>query len=134
MSSPAPRWPAYSAAFFLTAICFLFIGVGLGIFMSVSEDHTLRPVHAHVNLLGWVTSAIMGLFYAHVGDRLNTRLIWIQYAVYTAGVVAGMIGLAAMLSGNTGLKVLLMGGTAGITAGVILFAVMVVRAARIQPA
>ncbi len=31
-------------------------GMGLGIFMGISHDFSLTPVHAHVNLLGWVTT------------------------------------------------------------------------------
>ena len=36
-------------------------GMGLGIVMGISQDFTLAPAHAHLNLLGWVTMAIYGL-------------------------------------------------------------------------
>ena len=36
-------------------------GMGLGIFMAVSQDFTLMPAHAHLNLLGWVSMALYGL-------------------------------------------------------------------------
>jgi hypothetical protein len=44
------------------ALC-LVIGVGMGIAMGVAHDFHLVPVHAHLNLLGWTSLALMGLSY-----------------------------------------------------------------------
>jgi hypothetical protein len=33
-----------------------------GILMAIAQDFTLAPAHAHLNLLGWVTMALYGLF------------------------------------------------------------------------
>lgn len=128
--TPSPHWPAYSAAFFISAIGFLFVGVGLGLYMAATHDYTLRPVHVHVNLLGWVSSAIMGLFHAHVGAVLNRRFIWIQYGLYTAGVVVGMAGLAAMLLEFEPLLLLVPIGTGATLVAVVMFGWMIIRAAR----
>ena len=38
----------------------------LGIYMGMHEDFTLAPVHAHINLLGWVTLALYGLYHRGV--------------------------------------------------------------------
>ena len=45
------------------AVLYLIAGVGLGIFMAASHDYVMKPVHAHLNLLGWVTMGLFGLFY-----------------------------------------------------------------------
>jgi len=37
------------------AAIYLVIGILLGIHMGKSHDHTLAPVHAHINLLGWAS-------------------------------------------------------------------------------
>ena len=42
------------------AVLYLIVGVGLGIAMGATENFTLRPVHAHLNLLGWTTMALGG--------------------------------------------------------------------------
>ena len=42
------------------AIAYLIVGVGFGIAMGATENFTLRPVHAHINLLGWTTMALAG--------------------------------------------------------------------------
>ncbi|WP_165943524.1 hypothetical protein [Roseicella aquatilis] len=44
------------------ALC-LVIGVTMGIAMGIAHDFHLAPVHAHLNLLGWTSLALMGLTY-----------------------------------------------------------------------
>ena len=46
------------------AVLYLIVGIGLGIAMGATENFTLRPVHAHLNLLGWTTLALAGLIYS----------------------------------------------------------------------
>lgn len=47
----------------LLAAGLLVAGVCLGIYMGLSHDFALTPVHAHVNLLGWASLALFGLSY-----------------------------------------------------------------------
>ena len=56
--------PKVSDLFFKTAIVWLILGIGAGLQMAISGDHGAFPAHAHINLLGWVTSAIFGGYYA----------------------------------------------------------------------
>jgi hypothetical protein len=42
-------------------------GMTMGIVMGITQDFTLAPSHAHLNLLGWVTMAIYGLYHRGVG-------------------------------------------------------------------
>lgn len=49
--------------FLLIAAASLVIGVSVGIYMGVTHDYSLTPVHAHINLLGWVSLALFGLAY-----------------------------------------------------------------------
>ena len=37
---------------------YLLVGMVMGIVMGATENFALRPVHAHVNLLGWVGLAL----------------------------------------------------------------------------
>jgi len=39
------------------------VGMALGVWMGANETFTLRPVHAHVNLLGFASMMLFGLFY-----------------------------------------------------------------------
>ena len=58
-----------SIAFFGSAALYALAGMALGMFMGASGDHSLAPVHAHINLLGWATLALMGSFYGLAGSR-----------------------------------------------------------------
>ena len=74
----------------VAALC----GMGLGIFMGMNQDFTLMPAHAHLNLLGWVSMALYGLYYR--GARfLRIRLAWIQAGLATVGFVlmTGALGI-----------------------------------------
>jgi hypothetical protein len=46
----------------LAGVYFL-VGVKPGYAMSITENFAQMPVHAHINLLGWVSMAIFSLVY-----------------------------------------------------------------------
>src|SRR5438046_2816609 len=66
--------PRVSAAFFTLGAVLLLGGMGLGQYMGASEDFLFAPVHAHINLLVWVTLALFGTFYALTRDTHTPRL------------------------------------------------------------
>ncbi len=49
--------------FLVAAAACLVCGVTLGIAMGIAHDFHLAPVHAHLNLVGWASLALMGLTY-----------------------------------------------------------------------
>jgi len=89
--------PRVSAAFFALGVVCLFIGMGMGMQMGASEDFTLMPAHAHLNLLGWVTMAIYGTFYALTHASLKPKLAWTNFALAAIGVAAMIPSLALYL-------------------------------------
>jgi hypothetical protein len=52
-----------SARFIRIAALYLVIGVAMGIAMGITQNFSLAPVHAHINLLGWASLWIMGVIY-----------------------------------------------------------------------
>lgn len=96
-------------------------GMGLGISMAVRQDFTLAPAHAHLNLLGWVSMALYGLWYRGA-EILRPRLAWTQAAVATVGFVAMTVGLGAMLTtGNHGFEAVISVGALFVVGGMALF-------------
>ena len=89
--------PRVSAAFFLTGGLFVLIGMSGGMWMGAHEDFRLMPVHAHLNLVGWVTMALFGGFYALTAKTYSKRLAWTNYALSVAGVLVMIPLLAAFL-------------------------------------
>lgn len=76
---------------FIAAICAALVGMSLGIVMGIRQDFSLAPAHAHLNLLGWVTMALFGLYHRGV-ERQSERLAWVQ-------AVAGAVGFVLMAGG-----------------------------------
>src|SRR5262245_64649043 len=82
------------------AVIYLVAGMSLGIWMGINQDFTLRPVHAHVNLLGWATLAIAALIFYMFPQLARTRLATGWFWLYSLAFPVAMISLAFMLSGN----------------------------------
>jgi hypothetical protein len=79
--------PKVSVAFLTVgALCGL-AGMLWGGWMGVHEDFLMAPAHAHLNLLGWVTLAIMGLYYSHPPASSAGRLAWVNFILSAGGVI-----------------------------------------------
>ena len=75
------------------------IGMCWGIHMAISQDHSLFPAHAHLNLLGWVSVFLYGLFYAHRPAAAEGLLPKIHLALAHLGLLIMIPGVALLLSG-----------------------------------
>ncbi|MEC5388271.1 hypothetical protein VVD49_21240 [Uliginosibacterium sp. H3] len=82
----------------LAGLYFL-VGVGMGYAMSITEKFAQMPVHAHVNLLGWVSMAIFSLVYFARPAAAETRLAKAHFALYNLGLPIMMVALSLFLSG-----------------------------------
>lgn len=114
--------PRISEYYFRSAILFLIVGISIGIHMSISQNHNVIGAHAHINLLGWVTSALFGGYYALNPAKATGRLPVIQYVVYTLGVALMGLSLYLLLAGNTALAPVVAVSSLIAFAGVLLFA------------
>jgi hypothetical protein len=105
---------------------YLLVGMAFGIWMSATQDHTLSPAHAHLNLIGGVLLALFGAFYMLVPTAAESILAKIQVAVTHLAVwfmFPGII-MAIQQKGETLAK---LGSVLGIVA-ILLFVVIVARA------
>ena len=114
--------PRISEYYFRSAILFLIVGISIGIHMSISQNHNVIGAHAHINLLGWVTSALFGGYYALNPAKAAGRLPMIQYAVFTLGVIVMGASLYLLLAGNTAVEPIVAASSLITFAGVLLFA------------
>jgi len=114
--------PRLANLYFKTAICFLILGIIMGLQMSISHHYATSGAHAHSNLLGWVTMTIIGGYYALNPAKAETRLAQLQYWVYTAGVTVMIPSLYLLLGGNAAMEPLVAISSIVTFAGVLLFA------------
>lgn len=122
--------PRVADLYFKTAVLFLIVGIGFGLQMAMTNNHNVIPAHAHINLLGWVTSAIFGIYFALNPGKAEGRLPMIQYGLFTIGVVVMAIGLYLLLLGNTALEPIVAGASMVTFVGVLIFAWIIFMPAR----
>ncbi|RWQ56947.1 hypothetical protein [Mesorhizobium sp.] len=117
--------PKISELFFKTAIVFLILGIAAGLQMAISGNHGAYPAHAHINLLGWVTSAIFGGYYALNPTKAARSIAMVHYGVYNLGLVVMLPALYLMLHGNPALEPIVATGSMIVAASVLIFAFVV---------
>ena len=104
------------------AAIYLALGMTLGIGMGIAEDHTLRGVHAHVNLLGWATLAVAALVF-HVFPQLaKTRLATVWFWFYNLALPVALVSLGFVLYGDLRFEIVRNIGFTGVWLGGVLFA------------
>ncbi len=119
--------------FIHTAVLFFVVGVSLGVYMGLTGNFTLLPVHAHINLLGWVSMALIGLLYAHYPHLQRGRLPKLQYWLHLTGLVLMMSGLALLKTMNdTSFLFMVITGSGMLIAAVLLLAYLVTARLRIE--
>src|SRR5580692_3957162 len=80
---------------FRAAVLLVIAGMLWGIVMGITEDHSTMPAHAHLNLLGWVSLFLFGIFYhLHPArDRSPTALVQVWIWIVATVVLAVGVGL-----------------------------------------
>jgi hypothetical protein len=121
---------AVSLVWLRPAVVYFVLGVALGIGMGISGDHALYGVHAHLNLLGWTSLALMGLIYGAWPKLGNNRLAKTHFWLHNIGLPVMMIGLAGKFTDHPGLEPGLYVGAMVVALSVLLFAINVLSGMR----
>lgn len=121
-------------AFFATAVIYGLAGMVLGVMMGKSGDHSAMPLHAHINLLGWASLALMGAFYGIAGGHASARLAWGVFALSNVGNLMLLSQLASIVQGKPPILPILIPGELLVIAGMALFGLSVLLAGRRTPA
>jgi cbb3-type cytochrome oxidase subunit 1 len=117
-----------ASLFFRTAVLIAIAGIMLGIFMGMNQDFRLAHMHAHLNLLGWVSFAIFGGYYALVPQAADSVLPKVHYTFSLVGLLTFMAGLTSIgLETEAKLVALAIVGSLLILLGFVTFAVVVFR-------
>jgi hypothetical protein len=123
-----------SRAWLCLAVIYFSIGVVLGVMMGASGDHSFFPLHAHINLLGWVSMSLFGIIAAVYPATSQGTVATLQFWIHNLGLPVLLVSLAAKLKGYDAVEPVL--GLASITVGlgVLLFAYQVITTLRTRPA
>jgi hypothetical protein len=119
----------WAARFQLGAsLLWMLAGLALGLGMAATGDFALRSVHAHVQLLGWVTLCLTGLIYAVLPRAAEGALALWHVALHNLGLPVMVAALAAYHSGVPAAEPLIALGSVTAFAGLVAFALAVRRA------
>jgi hypothetical protein len=88
--------PKVALWFFAVAPLYVLTGMSLGIYMGASMDFSLAPAHAHLNLIGWVTMALYGTFYA-LCPNAPQKLAWATFWLNNVAVIVMFPSLSMVL-------------------------------------
>jgi cbb3-type cytochrome oxidase subunit 1 len=115
-----------SIRFFKVAAVYFVIAIILGIVMGIRHDFSLTSVHAHLNLLGWVSMALFGTIYYLFPSAGNSKLANTHFWLHNLGVPVMQGGITlGMLTENGFFTVFAIIGSLVVVLGGILFAVNV---------
>lgn len=115
MSPLSRRWIYIAVVYFCLA-------VGLGVFMGLSGDRRLMAVHAHMNLLGWVTMTLIGMIYHYFPKAAASRLASLQFWLHNLFLPVMMVSLALVMYGMPQAGPVLGASAVAILLAVLLFA------------
>ena len=115
-----------SNRFLRTAVVFFVVGVSVGMYMGIANDHRFTHVHAHLNLLGWVALGLAGLIYSAHPQLEQGWWADAHYWLHTVGLVVFMGGFAyGTVSGEFAIVPVSLGASM-VAAGVVVFAINVI--------
>lgn len=100
---------------------YLVAGMSMGVFMGATRNFTLAPVHAHVNLLGWVMLAIAAAVFKLWPQAAATRLAQVFFWLYNLCLPVTLVALALLLTGHPGPEPVLAASEIGVWLGGVLF-------------
>jgi hypothetical protein len=116
-----------SSLSFLAAVAIALVGMAWGIHMAISQDHSTLAAHAHLNLLGWVSLFLFGVFYRLHPALDAARIARLQVLIWLAGTVILTVGVAMIHSGRPSGEPFAGVGSIIVLADMLLFGWLVLR-------
>ncbi|MEH2512027.1 peptidoglycan/LPS O-acetylase OafA/YrhL [Nitrobacteraceae bacterium AZCC 1564] len=123
-----------SSMSFLIAVLAGLIGMAWGIAMAISHDHAAMPAHAHLNLLGWVSLFLFGIYYRLHPLLDKTVMARAQVGAWVVGTIILTVGVAMIHTGRPSGEPLAGIGSIIVLADMLLFGWLVLRQEREAPA
>lgn len=123
--------PRVADLFFKAAAVFMVVGIAMGLQMSISGVHNVTGAHAHLSLLGGVSFAIFGAYFAVNAEKAEARSSQVLFWLATLSTVAMTGALYLVLLGYPALRPIIAAGSLAYFVAVVLFAWIVF--ARRQP-
>lgn len=119
-----------SSVSFQAAVLFVLFGMMWGMQMAISNDHSAFPAHAHLNLLGWVSLFLFGVYYRLHPALDLSRAALVQVGIWCIGTIVMTIGVGLVHTGHESGDPIAGIGSLFIFCGMAFFAWLVFRSER----
>ncbi|MCM3729916.1 cytochrome-c oxidase [Neobacillus cucumis] len=113
--------------FIKIAAVYFSIGVLVGMSMGIAHDFRLTSTHAHINLLGWVSTALFGIIYSIYPFAASTKLAKIHFWLHNIGLPVMVIGLVLESFGVSAALPIMIIGSLAVVIGTLLFTTNIVK-------
>lgn len=112
---------------FRFAVCLGIVGMTIGIIMAASGNHSVFPAHAHLNLLGWVSLFLIGIFYRLHPALDTSRVALVHVVIWIFGTIVLTCGVMAIYLGRPDLEIIAVAGSLTVLGAMLMFAYFVFR-------
>lgn len=89
-----------SRSFLVMGSLYLLVGILLGMYMGGSGDHSLAPLHAHINLLGFTLMTVFGIAYYVMPALAQGTLAKAHFWLHQVGALVLLIALFLLMTGK----------------------------------
>ena len=112
------------------SVIYALIGMSIGIAMAMSGNHDQTPTHAHINLLGYVSMMLYGLFYQTHPKAAEGKLAVAHFWLSNIAMVGIGVGLALTFGGMPEAEPIAAVSSLVMIASMAVFATIVFRATK----
>lgn len=113
--------PQVAQHYFKAAAIFLCVGIAIGLQMSISGEHKVAGAHAHLSLLGWVSCAVFGTYFALNREKASSWLAIVHFWITVVSCAIMSLALYLLLLGNEAMAPVVAISSLAYTAGALLF-------------
>ena len=109
------------------AVVYFFIGVIFGLYMHFTVELQYAATHAHINVVGWLTTGLIGIIYSVYPQAGNSLMGKIHFWLYNIGLpllLAGMLVIQFVVAGAFPpliMEILVIGGGFALFFSIIIF-------------
>ena len=126
----------FDRKYLVWALAYAVVGMGVGIYMAASKNHSELVAHAHILLVGFMVSLVYGLIHRLWLQQPRKAVARAQFVLHQAATVVLLAGLLLLYGSAVSEAVLepFLGiGAVGVLAAMLLMIFMVVKYAAVPP-
>lgn len=113
--------------FLKISVVYFLIGIGFGMFMSITHKFEYASAHTHINLLGWASFALAGLIYHLFPSLAKNTLSKLHFWLANIGLPIMMISLIILVAGNKSAETFIAIGASILSLGTLCFVINVLK-------